>query len=67
MSFCTNGTGSTIIARNDSYSVAPSLTRIAGRHTVKFGGELRILTHNYAQSNNPSGFFRGITPRILSR
>jgi hypothetical protein len=55
--FCTNGTGSTIVARNDSYSVAPSLTKIAGRHTVKFGGEWRRMTHNYAQSNNPSGFF----------
>jgi hypothetical protein len=55
--FCTNGTGSTIIARNDSYSFAASLTRITGRHTLKFGGELRRLTHNYAQSNNPSGFF----------
>ncbi len=55
--FCTNGTGSTIIARNDSYSFAASLTKITGRHTLKFGGEVRRLTHNYAQSNNPSGFF----------
>src|SRR5262245_22885164 len=55
--FCSNGTGSTIIARNDSNSFAASLTRITGRHTLKFGGELRRLTHNYAQSNNPSGFF----------
>ena len=53
--FCTNGTGSTIIARNDSYSIAPSLTRITGRHTLKLGGEIRRLTHNYAQSNNASG------------
>ncbi|MBA3439084.1 MAG: TonB-dependent receptor [Pyrinomonadaceae bacterium] len=55
--FCSAGTGSTIIARNDSYSFAPSLTKIAGRHTLKFGGEIRRLTHNYAQSNIPSGFF----------
>ncbi len=55
--FCTNGTGSTIIARNDSYSFAASLTKLTGRHTLKFGGEVRRLTHNYAQSNNPSGFF----------
>jgi len=55
--FCTNGTGSTIIARNDNQSFAASLTRIMGRHTLKFGGEARRLPHNYAQSNNPSGFF----------
>jgi hypothetical protein len=54
---CTNGTGSTIIARNDNQSFAASLTRIMGRHTLKFGGEVRRLPHNYAQSNNPSGFF----------
>ncbi|MGH9843304.1 MAG: carboxypeptidase regulatory-like domain-containing protein [Blastocatellia bacterium] len=55
--FCTQGTGSVIIARNESYSLAPSLTRITGRHTLKFGGELRRLTHNYAQSNTPSGLY----------
>jgi hypothetical protein len=55
--FCTNGTGSTIIARNDNQSFAASLTRIMSRHTLKFGGEVRRLPHNYAQSNNPSGFF----------
>lgn len=53
----TNGTGSTIIARNDIYSIAPSLTKIWGRHTLKFGGEARRLTHNYYQQNNPSGSF----------
>ncbi|NWF84499.1 MAG: TonB-dependent receptor, partial [Bryobacteraceae bacterium] len=53
----TNGTGSTIIARNDIYSTAPSLTKICGRHTLKFGGEVRRLTHNYYQQNNPSGSF----------
>ncbi|MBC7926501.1 MAG: TonB-dependent receptor [Bryobacteraceae bacterium] len=55
--FSTNGTGSTIIARNDVYSFAPSLTKIWGRHTLKFGGEFRRNTHNYYQQNNPSGNF----------
>jgi hypothetical protein len=55
--FCTNGTGSVIIARNENYSLAGTLTRISGRHTLKFGGELRRLTHNYAQSNNAAGAF----------
>ncbi len=55
--FATNGTGSRIIARNDSYSIVPSLTKIVGRHTWKFGAEWRRLTHNYYQENNPSGAF----------
>jgi len=55
--FSTNGTGSTIVARNDVYSIMPSMTKIAGKHTFKFGGEWRRLTHNYFQQNNPSGSF----------
>jgi hypothetical protein len=53
----TSGTGSTIVARNDVYSLAPTLTKIAGSHTFKFGGEFRRNTHNYYQQNNPSGTF----------
>ena len=53
----TNGTGSTIIARNDIFSIAPNLTKIWGRHTLKFGAEIRRLTHNYYQQNSPSGTF----------
>lgn len=55
--FSTSGSGSTIIARNDVYSLAPSLTKIWGRHTLKFGAEIRRNTHNYYQQNNPSGNF----------
>lgn len=55
--FSTNGTGSTIIARNDVYSFAPTLTKIWGRHTLKFGAEIRRNTHNYYQQNSPSGNF----------
>lgn len=55
--FGTNGTGSTIIARNDILAFNPSMTKIWGRHTLKFGGEFRRLTHNYYQQNNPSGSF----------
>src|SRR5882724_9440594 len=55
--FSTSGTGSTIVDRNDSYSIAPNITKIAGRHTFKIGAEFRRLTHNYYQQNNPSGSF----------
>lgn len=53
----TNGTGSTIIARNDIYSIGGSLTKIWGSHTLRFGAEIRRNTHNYYQQNNPSGSF----------
>jgi hypothetical protein len=53
----TSGTGSTIMARNDVYSFAPSVTKIWGSHTLKFGAEVRRNTHNYYQQNNPSGTF----------
>jgi hypothetical protein len=53
----TQGAGSGIFARNDNMGVMPSLTKIAGKHTYKMGGEIRILRHNYAQSNVPSGIF----------
>jgi len=53
----TQGAGSGIFARNDNYGLSPALTKILGRHTLKIGGELRILRHNYAQSNVPSGIF----------
>ena len=53
----TSGTGSGIFARDDTWSVNPSLTKIQGRHTLKMGGEIRRLTNNYAQSNSPSGAF----------
>ncbi|MDQ6705866.1 MAG: TonB-dependent receptor, partial [Acidobacteriota bacterium] len=55
--FSTSGSGSTIIARNDVYSIAPSLTKLLGSHTLKFGAELRRSTHNYYQQNSPSGNF----------
>ncbi len=55
--FSTSGTGSTIFARNDVYSLAPTMTKILGRHTIKFGAEIRRSTHNYYQQNNPSGTF----------
>ncbi len=48
---------SAIVQHNDSYSVYPSMTKISGRHTIKFGGELRRHITNYIQSNVGSGIF----------
>ncbi len=55
--FCSQGTGSIIIGRQENLAFLPSLTLIRGRHTFKIGGDVRRLTHNYAQSNTPSGIF----------
>ncbi len=51
--FGSQGAGSVIIDRNDNYRAAGTLTKIAGNHTLKFGGEFLRLTHNYAQTNDP--------------
>ena len=55
--FGSQGAGSVIIDRNDNYRAAATLTKITGNHTLKFGGEFLRLTHNYAQTNVPTGIF----------
>jgi hypothetical protein len=55
--FGSQGAGSVIIDRNDNDRVAGTLTKIAGNHTLKFGSEFLRLTHNYAQTNTPTGYF----------
>lgn len=55
--FGSQGAGSVIIDRNDNYRAAGTLTKIAGNHTFKFGAEWLRLTHNYTQTNTPTGIF----------
>jgi len=55
--FSTTAAGSFIFQRDDTYSITPSLTKIIGRHTLKFGGDLRRYTNNYLQLQTPSGTF----------
>ncbi|PYV98713.1 MAG: hypothetical protein DMG89_10350 [Acidobacteria bacterium] len=57
-SWCGAGTGSGIGAFDDTISFTPSLSKIMGAHTLKFGGELRILRNNYFQSNQPAGLYQ---------
>ena len=54
-SWCSGGIGSGIGAHDDTYSFEPALTWIKGSHTLKFGGEYRLLRNNYYQSNDPAG------------
>ena len=51
------GPGSVIHQRNDSYSLYPSVTKIMGSHTLKIGGEVRRQITNYIQSNVGSGLY----------
>ncbi len=46
-----------IIDRNMDYDVAASLTKIKGRHTLKFGFEFRKLDDSYLQTNDTTGNF----------
>jgi hypothetical protein len=46
-----------ILDTDNSYSISGGLTRIAGRHTVKFGGETRRIEWYYAQTNTAGGTF----------
>jgi len=52
-----SSSGSRIEHQSDNYTLMASVTKIAGRHTVKAGGEARNLRFNNFQSNNPSGNF----------
>jgi hypothetical protein len=47
-----------LAARDNTYTLTPTLTQIIGRHTLKFGGELRRADINYFQNNNPTGSFQ---------
>jgi hypothetical protein len=54
--FSTIATGF-LAARDNNYAITPTLTRISGRHTWKFGAELRRQDVNYFQNNAPTGVF----------
>jgi hypothetical protein len=56
--WCGAGTGSGIGAYDDTLSFTPSLSKIMGAHTLKVGGEFRLLRNNYFQSNQPAGLFQ---------
>ncbi|MGH9783583.1 MAG: TonB-dependent receptor domain-containing protein [Terriglobia bacterium] len=47
--------GGVVLHREDFHSAGGSLTRIAGRHTLRFGTELRWVRYNFGASNEPSG------------
>lgn len=51
------------IGQNETTNqVNANLTKIAGRHTVKFGTDVRVYRLGYTQSNDPSGAFNFTAP-----
>jgi hypothetical protein len=51
----------------NDFALSGNLTKILGRHTLKFGGEVRRNDWNFAQSNNAAGSFnfdQGFTAQI---
>ena len=42
---------------NNSYSVTPTLTKIAGGHTLKMGANIMWATEDYFQNNSTGGTF----------
>jgi hypothetical protein len=51
------GTG-LLYARDNTYVFSPTLNKIWGKHSVKFGAELRRADINYYQNNNVGGNFQ---------
>jgi outer membrane receptor protein involved in Fe transport len=49
--------GQRIYSRNNSYSLSANLTKVAGRHQIKFGSELRRVDFNFFQVNGPGGTY----------
>ncbi len=53
-----NGVGTGLIfSINNNYVIAPTFTKILGRHTIKAGADLRRLEMAYFQNNSPGGVF----------
>lgn len=52
----TVGTGR-LLGVTNNYVLSPTFTKIKGRHTFKFGAELRRLDINYYQNNTTGGTF----------
>jgi len=53
--FCGGNTGSVLDSWDTNYEAEPSVTSIHGKHTLKFGAEIRVQRQNYIQTNNGTG------------
>jgi hypothetical protein len=51
------GTGGGIGAYDDIWYFAPSFTKVKGTHTLKIGGDFRLLRNSYFQTADSSGLY----------
>jgi hypothetical protein len=49
--------GQRISSRNNSYALSLNMTKVAGKHQIKFGTELRRVDFNFFQVNGPGGTY----------
>jgi hypothetical protein len=50
------GNGGFILDTDNNYALAPTFTRIMGRHTLKVGAEVRVMQDTYFQVSPGGGF-----------
>ncbi len=55
--FSQQGPGSVILSQDNTWNVSGDLTKIAGRHTFKFGAQFMNIGHSYYATNIASGYF----------
>ena len=53
--FCGGNTGSVLDSWDTNYEASPSITTVQGKHTIKFGAQVRVSRQNYIQTNNGTG------------
>ncbi len=46
-----------LLSKDKSFSLTPTLTKLAGGHTIKIGANLMMAEVNYFQNNSPGGTF----------
>lgn len=56
--YSTYGTQGSQFNVSDTYSISETFSRVTGRHSLKFGGELRALLNDQQQPTSSLGFFQ---------
>src|SRR5260370_5146804 len=54
--------GGPISQNEKTHQIGANATKITGRHTLKFGTDIRIYRQGYLQSNDPSGTYNYTAP-----
>ena len=51
------GLAAWILSQDNTWNISSDLTKIAGRHTFKFGAQFMNIGHSYYATNTASGYF----------